>query len=148
MSLHGGLCCPVPRGAMSAAGESCRSIRSPSVRRPTFGRVPALAGRPFTAAVSGAGALSQRLRGAQARSSLIGVPKPEPAHASLRPRNALLAAFLTQDDATKLEGSVNHIGLEGRAPPRRRARAAACRARPRRPARARCRQGPCRCGRA
>jgi hypothetical protein len=41
-----------------------------------------------------------------------GVPKPEPAHTSPRPRNALLAAFLTQDDATKLEGSV--IGTRGK----------------------------------
>jgi hypothetical protein len=40
------------------------------------------------------------------RTSLTGVPKPETRHTSLRPRNALLAAFLTRDDATKLEGSM------------------------------------------
>jgi hypothetical protein len=43
-------------------------------------------------------------RGAQARSGLAGIPKPEPASTpSLRPRNALRAACLTQDDATQLE---------------------------------------------
>jgi hypothetical protein len=67
---------------------------------------PAAAGRPFTAAVSEAGALSRRPRGAQQRSSLTGMPKPEPAATSLRPRNALLGVFLTQHDATELEGSV------------------------------------------
>jgi hypothetical protein len=61
----------------------------------------AAAGHPFTAAVSGAGALSRRPRGAQAPSSLTGVPKPEPALHQPAPRNALLAAFLTRDDATE-----------------------------------------------
>jgi hypothetical protein len=69
-------------------------------------------GHPFTAAVSGAGALSQRLDAPRPVATSLACPSTNlPPNQPAFP-NALLAAFLTREDATKLEGRCDrHRGL-------------------------------------
>jgi hypothetical protein len=104
-------CCPVPHGRVSAAGESGHSIRSPTARHPpklAVAGCPSHSRRAFVhgGGLPGVGVLSRRLRCAQARSNLTGVPE---ARTYLTPAcipKRATCRLSERDDATKLEGSV------------------------------------------